>query len=216
MSSTTAPSASSTAPSGDHDISSGDPDISDAVVFDNSSIRDVLTRIDFLPKAIEAFLECQTYEGNNMLQFIRTLRKLSSPLFDKQFSLLQLEAHSDWDNNWDTGDFTILAHWFFHNDTYKDSFDWDTNLQYEEYRVFRARYDRCEIPNDSPGISTEDETLPTAHTAGITADTVLPPVYETTTPASIPTPTASVATTDDVSYLHDYHDAILAADSADY
>ena len=81
---------------------------------------------------------------------------------------------------------------------------------------FRARYDRCEIPNDSPGISTEDETLPTAHTAGITADTVLPPVYETTTPASIPTPTASVATTDDVSYLHDYHDAILAADSADY
>ena len=77
-----------------------------------------------------------------MLQFIRTLRKLHSPLFDKTFHLLQLEEHPDWDNDWDTGDFTILAHWFFHNDTYKDSFDWDTNLQYEEYRVFRTRYER--------------------------------------------------------------------------
>ena len=95
MSSTTAPSASSNAPSGDHDIYSGDPDISDAVVFDNSSIQDVLTRIRLLPKAIAAFLDCQTYESNNMLQFIRTLRKLHSPLFDKTFHLLQLEEHPD-------------------------------------------------------------------------------------------------------------------------
>jgi hypothetical protein len=70
MSSTTAPSASYNAPSGDHDISSGDPDISDAVVFDNSSIRDVSTCIGLLPKAIAAFLECQLYESNNMLKFI--------------------------------------------------------------------------------------------------------------------------------------------------
>ena len=140
MSSTTAPSASSNAPSGDHDISSGDPDISDAVVFENSSIRDVLTRIHLLPKAIAAFLDCQTYESNNMLQFIQTLRKLHSP-----FHLLQLEEHPDWDNDWDTDDFTILAHWFFKHDTFEDSFDWDTNLQYEEYRVF--------VPN------TKDTTL---------------------------------------------------------
>jgi hypothetical protein len=73
MSSTTAPSASYNAPSGDHHISSGDPDISDPVVFDNSFIRDVLTCIGLLPEAIATFLDCQTYESNNMLKFIRTL-----------------------------------------------------------------------------------------------------------------------------------------------
>jgi hypothetical protein len=71
-----------------------------------------------------------------MLKFIRTLRKLKSPLFDKTFHLLQLEAHLDWDNDWDTDDFMILAHWFFHNDTFEDYFDWDTNLQYMKNIVF--------------------------------------------------------------------------------
>jgi hypothetical protein len=127
MSSTTALSASSNAPSGDHDISSGDPDISDAVVFDNSSIQDVLTRIHILPDAIAACLECQPYDNYNMATFIRNLRKIHTSLFDKTFYLLQLEEHPDWDNDWDTGDFRILALLFFKQNTISDSFDWDTS-----------------------------------------------------------------------------------------
>ena len=181
MSSTTAPSASYNAPSGDHDISSGDPDISDAVVFDNSSIRDVLTRIRILPEAIAAFLECQPYENDNMVKFIQNLRKVHTPLFDKPFHLLQLEQLPDWDNDWDTGVFTIPAHWFFTKNTISDSFDWDTNLQYEEeFCSFRTRYETSPDPNASPGIITEDkivapvptQALPPAHTVGITADAV--------------------------------------------
>ena len=78
MSSATVPSASSNAPSGDHDIYSGDPDISDAVVFNNSSIQDVLTRIHILPEAIAFFLECQSYDDNNMAKCIRNLRKIQT------------------------------------------------------------------------------------------------------------------------------------------
>ena len=142
-----------------------------------------------------------------MVKFIRNLWKVHTPLFDKSFHLLQLEEHRDWDNDWDTGDFTILAHCFFTKKTISDSFDRDTNLQYEdEFCGFRTRYETSPDPNPSPGISTEDEivapvptqALPPAHTAGITADTVLPPVYKATTPASIPAPTATLATTDDV------------------
>jgi hypothetical protein len=82
-----------------------------------------------------------------MATFIRNLRKIHTRLFDKIFYLLQLEEHPDWDNDWDTGDFTILAHWFFKQNTISDSFDWDTNLQYEEFCGFCTRYETYPDPN---------------------------------------------------------------------
>jgi hypothetical protein len=56
-------------------------------------------------------------------------------------------------------DFTILAHWFLKHDTFEDSFDWDTNLQYEDFRVFRTQYEAYPDPNASPDVRTH-ETYP--------------------------------------------------------
>ena len=78
MSSTTAPSDDPTALSGETAAPSGDTDISDPdVVFDNSSITDVVSRIGLNQASITAFLETQD-EPNTMLHFIRTLRQINN------------------------------------------------------------------------------------------------------------------------------------------
>ena len=141
MSSTTAPSDDPTAPSGDTDVS--DPD----VVFDNSSITDVLSRIGLNQASIMAFLEAQDEQNKNMLHLIRTLRQINNiPIFQRRFNMITLIANPDW-TEFDTEDLEVLATWFLTKDEgLYESFDWDNELCAIEFRFFR----NCPEVRDPP------------------------------------------------------------------
>ena len=94
-----------------------------------------------------------------MVKFIRSLRLIHMTVFDKRFNLLRLEEHPDWDNTFDTGDFKILASWFYTHNTTVDSFNRDSMLQYDDFCFFRTQYKVASPdPNVPPGI-TDDEIV---------------------------------------------------------
>jgi len=143
-------------------------------------------------------------------------------VFDKRFNLLRLEEHPDWDNTFDTGDFKILASWFYTHNTTVDSFDRDTMLQYDDFCVFCTQYEIASPdPNVPPGITDDEIVMPGAAPAIAAPDRVDIDIDididiindEVGTPEVVPD---QVTPPDDAPYTNVYHVAILAADSDDY
>jgi hypothetical protein len=232
-----------------------------AADFDNASIADVLSLAGISDSAVTAFIEVHTtaLRPMSMAKFLSNLRSIGDDttlvpeLFSRRFRLRTLELRpNDWDSEYETDLLIALSHWFYQQEHYDNTFDWQSNLDPTDFRRYANSYKRSGLASpartrfttpapSSTGARVLQPTVPPtlpprpapSPTAPVTAPLNLfgprdssppttqsprPPVYPPTVPLADPMDTLPNAPPDlaPAPPPHSYHDAILAADRADY
>ena len=161
--------------------------------FDNSSIAAVLSLAGISTAAVTAFIEVHTTDLRpmSMAKFLSNLRSIGDDttlvpeLFSRRFRLRALELRpNDWDSEYETDLLIGLSHWFYQQEHYDNTYDWQANLDPTVFRRYANSYKR-------PGLASPKTRAPFTTPA---PGSVAPqhPLAPTIPPRPAPTPTAPV------------------------
>ena len=199
--------------------------------FDNTSVSAVLSRVGLSPSAVTAFMgvHLSTPPLLAMPSFLRYLRDLvgdsrtnPDPTFTARMRFDSLLPLDTWDNDLDSETLVTLAIWYKAHDNRLRTFDWERYLDPNAFEVYA-----CTPPAEAAALLDNPHTTAPRNLFGrqtnvldlpappaLPPPTILPPVRPPTPPlvANGPPPPPLDLTT----YEHNYHDAILASDTADF
>ena len=206
-------------------------------LFDNTSVSAVLSRIGLSPPAVAAFMgvHLSTPPLLAMPSFLRYLRDLvgdsrtaPDPTFSARMRFDSLLPLDSWDNDLDSETLVTLAIWYKAHDNRLRTFDWERYLDPNAFEIYA-----CTPPTEAAALlelpraaeprnlfgrpATGDLPIPPAPIT-IQQPAALPPgpVILAPPPIDLTAHPAPLPPLDLTTYEHNYHDAILASDAADF
>lgn len=195
--------------------------------FDNTSVSDVLRRIGLSPLAVASFMEVHLSAPPllAMPSFLRYLRDLvgdsrtePDPTFCTRMRFTALQPLVTWDNDLDSETLVTLAIWYKAHDNRLRTFDWERFLDPDAFETYA-----CTPPAEAAALLVPLRSAAPRNLFGRSAPNLQQPAPAPLAPlipphpvlASPPDPPPELL--GDLSgYEHNYHDAILASDAADF
>jgi hypothetical protein len=191
-------------------------------------------RIGLTPTAVDAFMgvHLSTPPLLAMPSFLRYLRDLvgdsrtaPDPMFYTRMRFASLLPLDTWDNDLDSETLVTLAIWYKAHDNRLRTFDWERFLDPDAFEVYA-----CTPPNEAaallsppcaPAEPRNSFGRPPANVLVPPAPSVIPnpadlPPTALLAPPPVADPVPTPATPSLTMYEHNYHDAILASDAADF
>ena len=198
-------------------------------LFDNTSVSDVLHRIGLSPLAVASFMEVHlsTPPLLAMPSFLRYLRDLvgdsrtnPDPTFCTRMRFDVLQPLVTWDNDLDSETLVTLAIWYKAHDNRLRTFDWERFLDPDAFETYA-----CTPPAEAAVLIAPPRNAEPRNLFGRAVPPIPPEPLAPLLIAPIPTPPPLVPgppprltppPIDLTGYEHNYHDAILASDAADF
>ena len=201
-------------------------------LFDNTSVSAVLSRIGLSSPAVSAFMSVHLSNPPllAMPSFLRYLRDLvgdsrtaPDPTFTTRMRFHLLLPLDTWDNDLDSETLVTLAIWYKAHDNRLRTFDWERFLDPDAFEIYACTpateaaallaTPRAADPHRLFGRSAPDLIHPAPTVLHSPPGVPLALVLDST---AVPHAPSQPPPLDLSTYEHNYHDAILASDAADF